>query len=146
MSPSNVYRHSRIRLIAASAALLVAGVAFWLSKLPIDHVYGSVALALGAIGLAYHFLRPPLELTITPDGLSVSGRLISWSEVNVSEIKERMRKSMRYPIFEVMVKDPARDTGRRTIEVHQIRWPRFDELYDALCVHARAASHSKASK
>jgi hypothetical protein len=94
-------------------------------------------------------LVPPLELRIEPDGLAVAGRLVPWSEVDVSTIKERMRRSMRYPTFEVMVKDAARDTGRRTIEVEQPEWPRFDELYDALRDHARAArsaSHSSASK
>ncbi len=150
MTPSNQYSARRWKILIGSGGLVLSGAAFWLlSALPIDHVYGSVTLALGVLGLLFHVLRPPLQLRIEPGGLAVSGRLVPWAEVDVSELKERLRRSLRYPTFELMVKDPARESGRRTHEIREPEWARFDELYEALRDHARAAraaSQSSASR
>lgn len=149
MTPSNVYRPSRLKLLLASGAALAAGAAFFLfSGIAIEHVYGALFLALGAAGFAWHFARPPLELRIEPDALVVAGLRVAWGEVDVSQLKERGRGSQRFSAFEVMVKDAARETGRRTLVIEQPSWPRFDELYDALrgMVSERATSQSTASR
>jgi len=133
VTPSNVYRPSRLRLLIGSGGAVAAGLAFFVfSSLYIDHVYGVIALVLGVGGLAVHFLRPPLQLRIDPDGLRVSGRSVPWDQVDVSEIKNRRKGTVHFPWFQLMVADPASDTGRRTYEVEQPQWGRFDELYDAL--------------
>ena len=133
MTPSNVYRASRLKLLIASGGAVIAGLSFWLfSSLSIDHVYGTVALVLGAGGLLVHFLRPALVLRIDPDSLRVNGRAVPWDQVDVSELKERRKGALHFPAFVLMVADPASDTGRRTFEFDQPDWRRFDELYDAL--------------
>jgi hypothetical protein len=133
VTPSNVYRAARTKLIVASVGCLLGGAALWIfARYAIDRVFGTVFLALGALGLLAHKLRPPMELTILPDGLVVRGQTVKWADVHVGELKERRRGSMRYPVFELMVKDASSETGRRTIDVEQPQWPRFDELYDAL--------------
>jgi hypothetical protein len=133
VTPSNVYRPSQVRATVIPLALFAAGGAFFFfSPLRIDHIYGAVFLSAGAVGLLVRALRKPPQLTIEQDALVVGALRVPWSEVDVSEIKDRRRGSMRFPAFTVMVADPKSDTGRRTIEVLQPRWPRFDELYEAL--------------
>jgi len=134
VTASNVYRASRLRLLITSGALLVGGlIAAALSVLPSDRFIGLVMACLGALGLLFHKVRPPPELRIEQDALVVNGRPVPWADVDVSELREGRRGALRFPKFEVMVKDPKSDTGRSTIEVLQPKWRRFDELFDALC-------------
>ena len=130
MSPSNVYQHSLLRPLLMAGWLLLFNAALCVfSSDPAERIFGA-ALMAAALLVAAFSRRRRHELRIEQDALSLDGLRAAWAEVDLSEVRERGAR--RTLAFTVMIKDPQSETGRRTLEVEQPSWPRFDELYDAL--------------